>query len=562
MVNEQVNHSIEHQLATLKHTVKWLIIIVAVSLFTNHTFATTTLKVSVDRNPAMAGETFFLTAVADDSVSNNALDTKPLLKDFIVGQTSTSSNTQIINGTMTQQTTWRVALIARTAGQYTIPALSADGISSQPITMNIVEKTQTGVESQEVKLETDISAKTAYIGQPIIYTIKLLIGTRLQRANLQAPSLPGADVVQMNEDIDASEIVDGKRYRTITRRYSITPTEAGTFDLQGTIFRGDISQYGYGRSKPISLLGDNEVIVIKAIPKDFPGQWLASPIVTLEDEWSANTAYKVGEPITRTLTLSAANVSTEQLPDISVNTGSDLQGYPDKPVYKNGFSGNTLISQVIQKLAIIPSKSGDIQLPEVRIPWFNVNTETVEWAVIAAKTINVADNASTPTPVLSKPAVIPDSVSEPIAEQPQAIAQPASYLWLITSAILFGLLTVAVIYIVKLRQQLSKQPLSPSKSLEIKSTSYVTLITALDNNDLTKVMKLLPLWLKNDFNKTLSEPTVIAAKITEHYQQLAQNAYSKQPQKGNTKVLKQCVVAFMKNNKVTPKPSLGGLYKN
>ena len=102
MVNEQVNHSIEHQLATLKHTVKWLIIIVAVSLFTNHTFATTTLKVSVDRNPAMAGETFFLTAVADDSVSNNALDTKPLLKDFIVGQTSTSSNTQIINGTMTQ----------------------------------------------------------------------------------------------------------------------------------------------------------------------------------------------------------------------------------------------------------------------------------------------------------------------------------------------------------------------------------------------------------------------------------------------------------------------------
>lgn len=562
MVNEQVNHLIPQQFATLGHVLKLLAFTLAFSFFASQTFATTTLKVSVDRNPAMAGETFFLTVVADDSVNNNALDTKPLLNDFIVGQTSTSSNTQILNGSMTQQTTWRVALIARTPGQYTIPALSADGVSSQPISMKIVERTQASEENQEVKLETDISAKTTYIGQPIIYTIKLFIGTRLQRANLQAPNLVGGDVVQMNEDEDASEIIDGKRYRTITRRYSITPSKAGSFDLQGTIFRGDISQYGYGRSKPISLVGDNEKIIVKPIPNDFPGQWLASPIVTLEDEWPTSNEYKVGEPITRTITLSAANVSTEQMPDINIDTGIDLQAYPDKPEFKKGFSGNTLISQVVQKLAIIPSKAGSITIPEVRIPWFNVNTESIEWAIIASKTIQVADNAVLPTatPVQPTPIAIPQST--PIVPEPETIATPPNYLWLIVSTILFILLTIALFYIVKLRQQVIKQPLLPSKSLEIKSVSYVTLITALDNNDLTKVMKLLPLWLKNDFNKTLSDRSVIDANVTEHYQQLAQYKYSKRPQKGDTKALKQCVVAFMKNNKVTAKPSLDGLYKN
>ncbi|WP_435277015.1 BatD family protein [Psychrobium sp. nBUS_13] len=558
MVNEQVNHLIPPQIATLKHAMKLLVLTLAFSFFASQTFATTTLKVSVDRNPAMAGETFFLTAVADDSVNNNALDTKPLLKDFIVGQT----NTQILNGSMTQQTTWRVALIARTPGQYTIPALSADGVSSQPISMNIVERTQASEENQEVKLETDISTKTTYIGQPIIYTIKLFIGTRLQRANLQAPSLIGGDVVQMNEDEDASEIIDGKRYRTITRRYSITPSQAGTFDLQGTIFRGDISQYGYGRSKPISLVGDNEQIIVKPIPNDFPGQWLASPIVTLEDEWPSADVYKVGEPITRTLTLSAANVSTEQMPEINIDTGINLQAYPDKPLFKKGFSGNTLISQVVQKLAIIPSKAGSITIPEVRIPWFNVNTESVEWATIASKTIEVTDNAPLPSATPIQPTPVAVSKPLPIAPQQTTITTPPSYLWLIVSAILFILLTIALFYIVRLRQQVIKQPLRQSKSLEIKSVSYVTLITALDNNDLTKVMKLLPLWLKNDFNKTLSDRAVITANIAEYYQQLAQNTYSQQPQKCDTKALKQCVVAFMKNNKVTAKPSLDGLYKN
>ncbi|MCG7531736.1 BatD family protein [Psychrobium sp. MM17-31] len=541
-----------------------LIVIACLTILLSHTAnAITTLRAEVDRNPAMAGETFILNVVADDSVNRNTLDTKALLKDFIVGQTSVSSNTQILNGSMSQQTTWRVALIARNPGDYTIPSLTVDGISSQPIAMKIIPQTQSAQENQEVKLDATISATTSYIGQPLIYTIKLYIGTRLQRANLQEPSLIGADVVQMGEDTDASEIVNGKRYRTITRRYSISPTQAGTFDLQGSIFRGDISQYGYGRSKPVTLLANNETITVKPIPTDFPGQWLASEIVTIEDDWEQQETYRVGEPITRTITLSAANIATEQLPDLTIDNGTDVQSYPDKPELKTGFSGNTLISQVIQKLALIPSKAGTVTLPEIKVPWFNVSTERVEWATIAAKTITVAPANQTQQQV-ETPIQQPQQVTPPQQQTPQVVSVAAqlNIIWPISVATLALLVILLGIYSLKLRTRLNSDTPAVTKSVETSTASYATLIAALEKNDVGNVMKLLPLWLNSDFNLRLSDPVVVDSTITEHYERLAGEQYSKQPQTGNCQALKQSVITFMKNYKVTTKPSLDGLYKN
>ena len=60
--------------------------------------ALSSLTAQLDRNPAMAGETIVLTITANDSLNANKLDTSALLKDFIVGQTNISRNTQVING--------------------------------------------------------------------------------------------------------------------------------------------------------------------------------------------------------------------------------------------------------------------------------------------------------------------------------------------------------------------------------------------------------------------------------------------------------------------------------
>ncbi|MEL0657338.1 BatD family protein, partial [Pseudoalteromonas issachenkonii] len=79
------------------------------------------------------GEFFMLNISVDDTVKGEQPDTSSLLKDYVVGPTSLSSRTNIINGSNNKQTTWSVKLMTRTEGDYTIPAISVAGLTSQPI---------------------------------------------------------------------------------------------------------------------------------------------------------------------------------------------------------------------------------------------------------------------------------------------------------------------------------------------------------------------------------------------------------------------------------------------
>lgn len=530
-----------------------------IACLSGNAFAITTLKASVDRNPAMVAETFNLTIVADDNVNKNALDTQALLKDFIVGQTSTSSNTQIINGSMTRQTTWRVSLISRKVGSYIIPALKIGNVSSQSIVMSIIEQSTSAKDNEEIKLETSINATTVYIGQPLIYEIKLLIGSRLQRAQLQPPKLVGAQVTQIGEDKDSSEIVNAKRYRTITRQYNISPSQAGSFELEGSIFRGDISQYGYGRSTPITLIGDNHKIDVKSIPANFPGDWLVSNMVVIEDKWADEKDYQVGEPITRTITLSAANVSTEQLPDLLIDAGHLLQSYPDKPKLQQGLNGTTLISQVVQKLALIPIKSGEITVPAIKIPWFDPKSEQVQWATIPEKTITVKPAATLPNASPSAPTNVDTKALVPPLST-IVTGQEASLPWHVISALLLFLLVLSCGYIVWLRQQTQSMPSPVIKTSKFSSSIYDTLLYSLNKNELSDVLRLLPLWLKQDYQMSIDDALPRQFGVSKLYHELTRHKFSQQRQEQDCSDLKARVIDMTNNNKVHEDVPLNGLY--
>ncbi|MGO3299958.1 MAG: BatD family protein, partial [Pseudoalteromonas sp.] len=63
-------------------------------------WALTQLQASVDKNPVLAGEFFILNITADDTIKAEKPDTSALLKDFVVGPTSVSTSTNIINGSI------------------------------------------------------------------------------------------------------------------------------------------------------------------------------------------------------------------------------------------------------------------------------------------------------------------------------------------------------------------------------------------------------------------------------------------------------------------------------
>ena len=367
-----------------------------------HSYALTSVSASVDKNPVMINESLILTVTADDDIDRNALDTSALLTDFIVGRTSVSSQTSMVNFNTTRTTTWNTVLIPRQSGEIVIPRFEIDGVKTQAIKLNVLaaDKSVTSAQ-QDLFITTQVSATELYVQQQITLTVKLHFAAELKRGSLTEPTLTGANILQIGKDKESENIINGKRYRIIERIYAISPQKSGDVILKSPIFSGEIMMPSTRRSnflsfadtKPVSVIGDDIALTIKAIPAEITGAWLPSELLALHQEWQPEPSkFKVGEPITRTITLTAAGLSEEQLPEITMEVPQGLKVYPDQPELHTGLNNERLVSQKVINFAIVASQAGEYQLPEITIPWWNTVTNKAELAKIPGQKISVLPN--------------------------------------------------------------------------------------------------------------------------------------------------------------------------
>jgi hypothetical protein len=82
------------------------------------------VSASVDKNPVMVDESFILSVIANGEVDKGAFDSSFLMKDFVVGRTSISSQTKMINFDTTRTTTWSTVLIPKTKAVSLYPPLT------------------------------------------------------------------------------------------------------------------------------------------------------------------------------------------------------------------------------------------------------------------------------------------------------------------------------------------------------------------------------------------------------------------------------------------------------
>lgn len=374
----------------------------------NPAFALSKLEASVDRNPVMEGEYFVLNVSADDEVDTGKLDTSILLKDFIVGRTSVSRSTQIMNFDAVKETRWQVLLAPKQKGQLTIPSFSIDGVSSAEIPLKVVEAGAQPEQAKNLFIDAKVSSDEAYVGQLITYKVKLYLAVELQRGVLNAPVIEGAQIKQIGEDKDGSEIIDGRRYRVIERTYGIIPDLPGQVNIKGATFSGDVlvesqrrgGMFGFNESRPMQAGAPSLSIQVNPAPASFLGQWLVADLVVLKESFPEDVKeFTVGSPITRTITLLASNADENSLPDIVQGLPPELKSYPEKPQRQSFVRDAQIVSQYSITSAIVPSKAGTFTLPEVKVPWWNPHLKRQEIATLPARTIEVKGGAVVDTPI-------------------------------------------------------------------------------------------------------------------------------------------------------------------
>jgi hypothetical protein len=529
------------------------------------------VSASVDKNPVMVDESFILSVVANGEVDRDAFDSSFLMKDFVVGRTSISSQTKMINFDTTRSTTWSTILIPKNQGRFTIPTFDIDGSLTKPIEVLVIPATANASSNgRDLFITTDVDVEQAYLQQQIRYTVKLHLGKDLQRGSLSSPTLENADIRQIGKDKEYNEFVDGRRYRIIERSFAIIAQQSGTFTIEGPLFEGEVidnSRQSFGffnRSKAVNRVGPSQKITILPIPSNYDQHWLPSDFVQLDDEWQGNTReYIAGEPITRTITLTAIGVVEEQLPQITSIYPETVKTYPDQAETTTVEKDDSLIAQRKESIAIIPSQAGELIIPEVRIPWFNTLTQKTEFAVLAEKKLLILPaitQATTAIPISPSSQTAPEIKQQqpmPSTINNQSVSVPQYWIWLTASLLLLWIITLVLWWkhVSQLKTTTKSQSNSRVRNNQSEQVLWKSLEKALNKNASLDTQKYLPLWLGRyiqDKNASLEQSLKV---INDHHLSEAVNTllasrYSKNQSVWQSKELHQILRKMRKNGSI------------
>ncbi|TKB55535.1 BatD family protein [Ferrimonas aestuarii] len=465
------------------------LILLSLLLFSHSGWAYSNLEASVDANPVVVQQSFVLTVVADDEIDANALDTGPLNSDFVVARTNVSRSTQMINFDTRRETRWQVVLIPKKVGNFLIPSLTAAGQQSKPIQLKVVANASSAGQLPQVFLRAELGSDEVWLGQTVDYQVKLYLAGELQRGVLSEPELESALIQQKGADSNTVEVINGRRYRVIERHYGVTPQVAGSHQLKGSDFSGDILKPNRSRdlfsrslSTPVQLMGDTLELKVKQPPASFTEPWLVANLVSLNETWSPEQqTIKVGEPLSRIVTLTAIGTTEAALPNLEISYPDGLKSYPDKPDRSDDIQGQEVVARLSQSTAIVPNKPGTYTLPEVKVAWFNAKLNRKEYATLPARTLTVEPSANAPQPV----AVTPEATVTTVE-----VATPwHKNLWFYISLILWVALILSLIWGYRRGHTAPAIEQTHSKPDNNLSANFDEL---LKHNQLGKVLSMLP----------------------------------------------------------------------
>ena len=502
-----------------------LVLFILAIATTTPAYAITSLQASVDRNPVIEGESLVLTVVADDDLNSGELNTSALLKDFIVGRTSISRSKQIMNFDARNETRWQVLLSPKTRGNVTIPAFQIKGVSSSPITLSVVDRSSQPQQKQDIFMRVSLSSEEAYVGQMLTYRVKLYLALELQRGVLSAPVLQGAQIKQLGEDKDSNEIINGKRYRVIERAYAIIADQPGELTINGASFSGDVlvqakrngGMFSFNESRPTQTQAPKSVVLINPEPVEYQGQWLVSDLVVIKEDWPESPVeYKVGDPITRTITLLASNTDETSLPELQLSVPSALKSYPEKPQRKSFVRDKQMVSQLMQTTAIVATKAGTYTLPKIKVPWWNPHLKQQQYATLPARTIVVTGGAA-------------EIATNPPTTSTTANTDAGYWPWISAILAILWLVTLMLWLNARKQQPQNTQPI-PIEKITPPTNSRKALQSSCAAKDPTAVINALRAYFADVNAKpmTLQDIAKQSTELSSMVKALQQSAYSEQ----------------------------------
>ncbi len=490
--------------------------------------AIASINSTVNKTQITSLENIILT-INIENEADTKLNINKLKQDFIINSKSQSNTFRSFNGKSSNLLQLAFILEPKRIGTLTIPAFNIGKHTSKAINIEVIEVDEKYFQNNVIYLGSKVNKTKAKIGEQIIYSIKLYSRIDTSNATLDfSPKINNALIKKLKTIKAARKItIDNEQLWLREFNFAIYPQRPGLLYIPAV--KEKININNRGSIDELLLFTKAITLNIESITANYPDNydWLVATHVKIDAKFiDKNQKFKVGEAITRELTIKVSSQIKEQIPKIKLNNNSNIEQYLDANTTQEQIMTDDIITTLKQTMLIIPNKAGKQTIPAISIKWFDANKKIIKITTLPAMNINVLPTPNTSIVTTQKPLINKNNqVVTNKNNNNNIVNKNSAIFWQIISFILSVLLIVTM-----LRCYLKNKKPTNKINKTINSDNYLHNIKKFAKNNNAKQTKLaIDKWLfatykQQNINKFITE--LKNENLIHAMQELQLNLYS------------------------------------
>lgn len=358
------------------------------------------IRATLEPQEIVRGETTTLTIRSFGQQGGVTIDLDPLREQFDIISSRSSSHLRSVNGQIESWTDYILILFPRELGELEVPSISVGNQQTPAFTINVGEMTNNGLEpGQEVYLEAVVNKESVYVQEQVLLTIRLYYTI----AGIRNPHFTEVDpensvIQQLGQPHQYERLIDGVRYGVYEKNYVIFPQRSGNLTIPDIVFRGELTDgsssfvFRQRNVRPITAFATGYDIDVKERPDTFPADatWLPASNIQIEEAWRGDLdSLEPGDAVQRDVTVTANGLDGPAIPPIPPGTIDTVNIYPNPSDVDRRIEDGNVVGTRVESYELVMTEAGEVTVPALEIPWWDTDTDSLQYARLPSTTIQV-----------------------------------------------------------------------------------------------------------------------------------------------------------------------------
>ncbi|MGI9502420.1 MAG: hypothetical protein ACR2RE_05120, partial [Geminicoccaceae bacterium] len=225
-------------------------------------------------------------------------------------------------------------------------------------------------------LTVRITPPKPYLQEEIVQVIRVIARHPFEELVLDLPTVECAEIITLQQPKNRKfSTYGGEGYIFETSR-AIFPKQSGELEIPTVRVSGSVG-VSRNEKEPFALRSEATILDVRPPPTAFSEDWwLIARDIKIDQGWSEPLDdIRVGDRVTRSITVTAAGVTGAHLPELEQGRSQGLTVLPGQTERRTEITPAGVIGTIRRSFEIRVDVDQPINIRPVRVVWWNTSTE-------------------------------------------------------------------------------------------------------------------------------------------------------------------------------------------